>query len=123
MAEQKPARDIGINVRAPTESCRDPDCPFHGTLSVRGHMIVGTVKNSKMQNSVIVEKEQMHYVQKYERYEKRTSSYAAHCPPCIKVGAGDEVRIMECRPLSKTISFVVVERKEKSESAQPGQEE
>ena len=111
MANDKPARDIGINVKAPEEACNDPNCPFHGTLPVRGQTIVGTVKTNRMQGSVIVEKEHMRYVPKYERYEKRTSKYAAHCPPCINVEVGDEVRIMECRPLSKTISFVVVERR------------
>jgi len=57
------------------------------------------------------EKTRMHYIPKYERYEKRTSKYKAHLPPCIEVKEGDEVVIMECRPLSKTKSFVVVERK------------
>ncbi len=52
----------------------------------------------------------MHFVPKYERYEKRTSSYAAHCPPCIEAKLGDKVRIAECRPLSKTISFVTIEK-------------
>ena len=52
----------------------------------------------------------MHYVPKYERYEKRTSIYAAHCPPCIKTKIGDKVRIAECRPLSKTVSFVAIEK-------------
>jgi small subunit ribosomal protein S17 len=52
----------------------------------------------------------MNYVPKYERYEKRTSTYAAHCPPCIKIKVGDKVRIAECRPLSKSISFVTIEK-------------
>jgi len=52
----------------------------------------------------------MHFVPKYERYEKRTSSYAAHCPPCMEAKVGDKVRIAECRPLSKTISFVTIEK-------------
>jgi small subunit ribosomal protein S17 len=33
---------------------------------------------------------------------------SAHVPPCIEVNDGDNVTIGECRPLSKTISFVVV---------------
>lgn len=104
------ARNIGINVKAPTESCSDKFCPFHGTLPVRGQVITGVVSTAKMHNSIIVQREYMHYVPKYERYEKRTSKYAAHCPPCIKVKAGDNVRIAECRPLSKTVSFVTIEK-------------
>jgi small subunit ribosomal protein S17 len=104
------ARNIGINVKAPAEQCNDKNCPFHGTLPIRGQVITGVVSSNKMQNSIVVKKEYMHYVTKYERYEKRTSKYPAHCPPCIKVNIGDSVRIAECRPLSKTISFVTVEK-------------
>jgi small subunit ribosomal protein S17 len=50
-------------------------------------------------------------MKKYERYEKRTRRYSAHLPSCIGgVAAGDRVRIMECRPLSKTIKFCVIEK-------------
>jgi small subunit ribosomal protein S17 len=50
-------------------------------------------------------------MKKYERYEKRTRRYSAHLPSCIGgVAAGDKVRIMECRPLSKTIKFCVIEK-------------
>ena len=104
------ARNIGINVKAPTENCNDKYCPFHGTLPVRGQVITGVVSTAKMDNSIVVKREYMHYVPKYERYEKRTSKYVAHCPPCIKVKTGDNVRIAECRPLSKTISFVTIEK-------------
>ena len=104
------ARNIGLNVKAPTKSCNDKFCPFHGTLPVRGQIISGVVSSNKMKNSIIVKKEYMNYVPKYERYEKRTSKYAAHCPPCIDIKIGDRVRIAECRPLSKTISFVTIEK-------------
>lgn len=104
------ARNIGLNVKIPTESCDDKYCPFHGSLPVRGQIIKGTVSSVRMQNSIIVKREFMNYVPKYERYEKRTSKYSAHCPPCIKVDVGDKVRIAECRPLTKTISFVTIEK-------------
>ena len=110
MAEKKEARNIGLNVKPPTDSCNDKDCPFHGTLPVRGQVIMGTVVSTKRQNTVSVEREFMHYVKKYERYEKRTSTYHAHCPPCMNLAVGDTVRIAECRPLSKTVSFVTVEK-------------
>ena len=111
MTEKKNgARNIGVNVQPPTESCDDKFCPFHGTLPVRGQIITGVVSSVKMKNSIIVKREYMSYVPKYERYEKRTSKYSAHCPPCIKVETGDRVRIAECRPLSKTISFVAIEK-------------
>ncbi|MBN1861948.1 MAG: 30S ribosomal protein S17 [Candidatus Thermoplasmatota archaeon] len=110
MVEKKQARDIGLNVKPPSNSCTDEFCPFHGTLSVRGQVLMGTVVSTKRQNTVSVKREFMHFVKKYERYEKRTSIYHAHCPPCMNLTAGDTVRIAECRPLSKTVTFVTIEK-------------
>jgi small subunit ribosomal protein S17 len=110
LAKKKEVRDIGLNIKPPTESCTDQYCPFHGALPVRGRVLTGTVVSTKRQNTVSVEREFMHYVKKFERYEKRTSTYHAHCPPCMKLTVGDIVRIAECRPLSKTVSFVTVEK-------------
>lgn len=103
-------RDIGFNVKVPEEKCEDRNCPFHGSLAVRGQTITGEVSSTKMHGNVQIKREYMHYVPKYNRYERRSSSYHAHCPPCIKLGVGDKVRIAECRPLSKTVSFVVIEK-------------
>jgi small subunit ribosomal protein S17 len=111
MAEkEKQLRNIGINVKPPKEICSDQNCPFHGRISVRGQIITGVVSSDKMNHAIIVKREYMHYVPKYERYEKRTSFYPAHCSPCMKINVGDKVRIIECRPLSKTVSFVAIEK-------------
>ena len=104
------AKNIGLNVKAPSESCNDKYCPFHGTLPIRGQIITGVVSSVKMQNSILVKREYSQIVPKFERYEKRSSLYAAHCPPCIDLNVGDKVRIAECRPLSKTVSFVAIEK-------------
>ena len=104
------ARNIGINVKQPTKSCTDKHCPFHGSFPVRGQIITGVVSSNKMNNSIIVKREMKRLNKKYERYEKRTAMYAAHCPPCLDIAVGDKVRIAECRPLSKTISFVAIEK-------------
>lgn len=103
------AKDIGIDVREPNKICNDRNCPFHGSLSVRGQIFSGVVISNKMQKSAVVKRERLFYVKKYERYERRTSKYSVHNPPCISANVGDKVKIMECRPLSKTISFVIVE--------------
>jgi small subunit ribosomal protein S17 len=105
------ARDIGIDVAPPATACQDPKCPFHGHLKVRGQQIVGRVTSVKMEHTVVVEKEHFRYDTKFERYERRSRKYAAHLPPCLTVQPGQEVRIMECRPVSKTVAFVVVEKR------------
>ncbi|HWQ48517.1 MAG TPA: 30S ribosomal protein S17 [Methanosarcina sp.] len=102
------ARDIGLNIPAPSEECDDSYCPFHGTLPVRGQILVGTVVSSKMDNTVVIERQYMKLVPKYQRYEKRRSKVHAHNPPCISAKVGDIVTIAECRRISKTKSYVVV---------------
>lgn len=101
---------VGMEIEPPKEKCSDPKCPFHGNLSVRGKALEGVVVSDKMARTVTVELERMRWVAKYERYERRTSKYHAHNPPCISAKAGDRVKIMECRRLSKTKSFVVVQK-------------
>ena len=104
------ARDIGVDIEPPEDSCQDPFCTFHGTVSVRGQIINGVVMSSKMDKSAIIQREIKRFIPKYERYEKRTHRYAVHNPPCLNVQRGDLVKIMECRPLSKSKSFVVIEK-------------
>lgn len=108
-------RNIGIDVKVPRKSCDDRYCPFHGVLPVRGKILEGTVSSSKMTRAVTVERDYFHYVKKYMRYEKRRSKIMAHNPPCVDAKEGDKVKIMECRPLSKAIAFVVVEKTGKEE--------
>lgn len=103
------AKNIGLNVTAPEKECDDINCPFHGSLSVRGQVITGKVVSGPQQGSVVVERNFLHKVKKYDRYEKRSSKIHAHAAPCLDVQTGDEVKIAECRPLNKTTSYVVVE--------------
>jgi small subunit ribosomal protein S17 len=105
-------KDIGIDVVPPTSECNDPNCPFHGTLAVRGQTIVGVVATVRMNKTVVVERNYLRYMHKYERYEKRSSRSVAHAAPCLGLKVGDRVTIAECRPLSKTVSFAVIEKKE-----------
>jgi len=105
------ARNIGISVPAPKKICHDVYCPFHGKLPVRGQILEGIVSSTKMNQSAVVKRERLFYIKKYERYEKRTSRHSVHNPPCLGVRIGDKVKIAECRPLSKTVSFVIIERR------------
>ncbi len=105
-------RNIGVEVKPPQKSCDDTDCPFHGSLPVRGKILQGVVASSKMSKTVVVKRDTLHYVPKYMRYEKRSSRINAHNPPCIDAKEGDKVRVAECRPLSKTVAFVIIEKEE-----------
>ena len=103
-------RNIGIEARQPEKNCVDSKCPWHGILPVRGRVFQGEVISDKAPKTLTVKWDYVHYISKYERYERRHSSVHAYKPDCIEAKKGDIVKIAECRPLSKTKSFVVIER-------------
>lgn len=103
------ARNIGIDVAPPAKECDDVACPFHGHLKVRGIILEGRVFKKYMRKTVVVERDITIYVRKYKRYMRKRKRMSVHLPPCIDVEVGDTVRFAECRPISKTKSFVVIE--------------
>jgi small subunit ribosomal protein S17 len=103
---------VSLTAKKPKKSCDDIDCPFHGTLSLRGHSLEGIVVSDKMEKTIIVRRDYLNYVPKFKRYERRRSNVAAHSPPCLEIKVGDKVKLAECRPISKTVSFVVIEKLE-----------
>ena len=102
-------KNIGIEVPKPKATCKDKHCPFHGTLKVRGRIFTGKIVKASMHKTVIVEWPRLFYLPKYERFEKRKTRVKAHNTECINAKVGDEVRIMESKPISKTKNFVVIE--------------
>ncbi len=100
--------NIGLAVQPPAETCTDSSCAWHGQLPVRGRVFTGTVRSAKAHRTLVVERGFTKFVQKYERYERRSSRFVAHNPDCLKAKEGDTVVIAECRPISKTKHFVVV---------------
>jgi len=103
-------KNIGINAQKPASACHDSNCPFHGKLTVRGRQFTGTVVSTKMRKTASIEFERLYFISKYERYEKRRTKLKVHNPDCISAKDGEIVRVMECRPLSKTKNFVIVEK-------------
>ena len=104
------AKDIGVPVSNPPKlACSDPNCPYHGHLSIRGRIFEGAVISDKMDKGVVVEWDYLLELPKYKRFMRKKSRVPAHNPPCINAHTGNVVRIAECRPLSKTKSFVVIE--------------
>jgi len=99
------------------EVCNDRNCPTHGTLSIRGRTFEGTVIK-KFPKRITIAFERNSYVRKYERYIKYTSKIHARLPVCMdkEINVGDYVQIMECKPLSKIIHFVVVKKIREAEA-------
>ena len=106
-------KSIGLGFKTPaaaiTGNFVDKKCPFTGNVSIRGRILKGSVVSCKMQNTIVVRRDYLHYIVKYRRYEKRHKNTSVHCSPAFEgVKAGDVATIGQCRPLSKTVKYNVI---------------
>ena len=105
-------KDIGLGFRTPKEAIEgtyvDKKCPFTSNTAIRGRIIKGMVISAKMDRTLIIRRDYLHYISKYQRYEKRHSNVPVHVSPCFRVKEGDIVTAGECRPISKTVRFNVL---------------
>jgi len=70
------------------------------------------VVSTKMQRTVVIRRDYLHYIRKYNRYEKRHNNISAHCSPAFKrIKDGDIATIGQCRPITKTVRFSVLKVK------------
>ena len=70
-------------------------------------ILQGVVVSDKMDKSVVVRVERRVMHPMYKKYIKRSKNYTAHDEKNL-CKVGDNVQIMESRPISKTKSWVVV---------------
>jgi len=106
-------RNVGLGFKTPREAAEgtyiDKKCPFTGDVSIRGRILTGIVIKTKMMRTIVIRRDYLHYVRKYNRFEKRHKNISVHCSPCFRdVKVGDIVTVGECRPLSKTVRFNVL---------------
>ena len=106
-------RNIGLPVKESKNKIKENEKnnPFNGTLSIRGKLFEGTVIDAKAKGTVVIQKELPIYFKKFKRYGRSKNKIHAHVPSNLDVAAGDYVVAAECRPISKSVSFVVVEVK------------
>jgi len=103
----RPGKKI-FDIEPPSNTCNDPNCPYHGSIKVRGLITEGVVIKARSPKTVVVEREVITYVPKYMRYMRSRSRIHAHVPGCINVKEGDRVIIGETKPIAKTVSFVLL---------------
>lgn len=65
----------------------DKKCPFTGDISIRGRILTGKVVSTKMNRTIIIRRDYLHYIPKYSRL--------SYC--CFLAGLADR----EFRPLRK----------------------
>lgn len=114
-------KNIGLGFKTPKEAIEgtyiDKKCPFTGDISIRGRILTGIVKSYKMKRTIVIRRDYLHYIKKYNRFEKRHKNVSAHISPCFRdVELGDTVTIGQCRPLSKTVRYNVIKH-QKSKTA------
>ena len=104
---------IGLGFRTPKAAIEgryiDNKCPFTGNVSIRGRILRGIVHSNKMTNSIVIRRNYLHWIKKYQRYAKRHKNFTVHCSPCFEPKVGDDVIVGQCRPLSKTIRYNVLQ--------------
>ena len=76
-------------------------------------VIQGIVTSAKTSQTVIVSVTHKWQHPVYKKYVKRTKNYACHVEG-LEVVEGDVVTIKECRPMSKTKKFKVVDKIERA---------
>mmetsp|Transcript_114017 Transcript_114017/g.159943 ORF Transcript_114017/g.159943 Transcript_114017/m.159943 type:complete len:155 (+) Transcript_114017:89-553(+) len=105
-------KNVGLGFKTPAAAIEgqyiDKKCPFTGNVSIRGKIIKGVVVSTKMTRTIIIRRDYLHYIKKYNRFEKRHQNTPVHCSPAFRVQDGDTVVCGQCRPLSKTVRFNVL---------------
>ena len=64
-------KKVGLGFNTPHDAIAgtyvDKKCPFTGNVSIRGRIIRGMVASTKMKNTIIVRRDYLHYIRKYQR--------------------------------------------------------
>ncbi|XP_066033353.1 small ribosomal subunit protein uS17 isoform X1 [Chamaea fasciata] len=81
-------RNVGLGFKTPKEAIEgtyiDKKCPFTGNVSIRGRILSGVVTKMKMQRTIVIRRDYLHYIRKYNRFEKRHKNMSVHLSPCFR---------------------------------------
>ena len=106
--EASPSEDAPVLVPAVTEAA--PEAAGTADAATRGRRAekIGIVASDKMQKTVVVRVDRLVKHRTYKRYVRRRTKFMAH-NEIEGVTTGDQVRIVETRPLSAHKRWRVVE--------------
>eukprot|EP00405_Crypthecodinium_cohnii_P000424 CAMPEP_0194760868 /NCGR_PEP_ID=MMETSP0323_2-20130528/13703_1 /TAXON_ID=2866 ORGANISM="Crypthecodinium cohnii, Strain Seligo" /NCGR_SAMPLE_ID=MMETSP0323_2 /ASSEMBLY_ACC=CAM_ASM_000346 /LENGTH=107 /DNA_ID=CAMNT_0039682361 /DNA_START=101 /DNA_END=420 /DNA_ORIENTATION=+ len=73
-------KNIGLGFATPKEAKEggyvDKKCPFTSNVNIRGAILKGMVVSTKMKRTIIIRRNYLHYIKKFNRFEKRHSNMA-----------------------------------------------
>uniref|UniRef100_A0A673XHS3 Small ribosomal subunit protein uS17 n=1 Tax=Salmo trutta TaxID=8032 RepID=A0A673XHS3_SALTR len=76
-------KSVGLGFKTPREAIDgtyiDKKCPFTGNVSIRGRILSGVVTKMKMQRTIVIRRDYLHYIRKYNRFEKRHKNMSDLC--------------------------------------------
>jgi len=103
-------KKVGLGFKTPAAAMEgqyiDKKCPFTSDVSIRGRICKGVVLSVKMARTVVLRRDYLHYIKKYNRFEKRHHNLSAHLSPAFeRVRVGDILTVGQCRPISKTVRY------------------
>ncbi|XP_039096169.1 40S ribosomal protein S11-like [Hyaena hyaena] len=102
-------KNIGLGFKMPKEAIEgtyiDKKCPLTGNISIGGWILSGVVTKMKMQRTTVIYRDYLHYIQKYNHFEKRHKNMSVHFRD---VQISNIIPVGECWPLSKIVYFNVL---------------
>merc|ERR1712227_1191500 len=67
--KKKYVRQVGLGLKVPREAREgayvDKKCPFTGDVLIRGRILTGVVRKMKMQRTIIIRRDYLHFIKKY----------------------------------------------------------
>uniref|UniRef100_A0A2K5QNZ5 Small ribosomal subunit protein uS17 n=1 Tax=Cebus imitator TaxID=2715852 RepID=A0A2K5QNZ5_CEBIM len=75
-------KNISLGFMTPEEIYRK--CPFTGNVSIRGWILSGVVTKMKMQRTIVICGDYLHYIHKYNHFEKCHKNMSVHLSPCFR---------------------------------------
>ena len=55
---------------------------------------------ASIKRAIVIWRNHLHSIKKFNRFGKRNSSLSLHCSPCFVPKAGDLASVGQCRPFS-----------------------
>eukprot|EP00223_Ostreococcus_mediterraneus_P008298 CAMPEP_0179707418 /NCGR_PEP_ID=MMETSP0937-20121108/4850_1 /TAXON_ID=548131 ORGANISM="Ostreococcus mediterraneus, Strain clade-D-RCC2593" /NCGR_SAMPLE_ID=MMETSP0937 /ASSEMBLY_ACC=CAM_ASM_000575 /LENGTH=100 /DNA_ID=CAMNT_0021580717 /DNA_START=17 /DNA_END=316 /DNA_ORIENTATION=+ len=63
-------KNVGLGFKTPREAIEgtyiDKKCPFTGNVSIRGRILTGVVKSTKMNRTIVMRMDYLHFIRKYQ---------------------------------------------------------